>query len=147
MIVVTFFVPGEPQPGGSKRGYVNKKTGHVVIVEDARKNGPWRDRVAFYAQEAYSGPLLVGALAVRMTFTKLRPASHYGTGGNSHLLKPSARRYPTIKPDVLKLARSTEDALTGVIWRDDVTTVRLTLEKTYGPRPGAHIQIRALEDE
>ena len=34
---ISFWVPGIPKPAGSKRGFVNRKTGGVIIT-DACKN-------------------------------------------------------------------------------------------------------------
>lgn len=137
---IVFFVPGHPAPGGSKKAFVNEATGHAQIVDDCERNGPWRDRVASFARRAYSGPLLDGPLDVRMVFFLLRPKGHYGEGANARRLKPSARPYPTSKPDALKLARAAEDALTGVLWRDDAMTVDLVVLKRYG-EPGVRITV------
>ena len=140
-MLIEFFVPGIPAPGGSKRGFNHSKTGRVIVLEDCKRSGPWRDRVAFYAREAYSGELLDGPLEVRITFALVRPKGHFRTGKNSHIVRDSAPRYPTTKPDVLKLARSTEDALTGVLWVDDARTVDMTIRKIYDARPGAWIAV------
>ena len=41
-------------------------------------------------------------------------------------------------PDVLKLARGVEDALTGIVWRDDAQIVNESLNKVVGAAaPGA----------
>lgn len=81
-----------------------------------------------------------GPLSVMFTFVMPRPNGHFGTKG----LKPSAPDHPTTKPDALKLCRSTEDALTGVVWNDDSQTVQLDIEKRYaavGEAPGARIVV------
>jgi Holliday junction resolvase RusA-like endonuclease len=57
-------------------------------------------------------------------------------------LKPNAPKYPTTRPDALKLARAAEDALTGIIWTDDAVTVDLTIKKRYGELPGVNITVR-----
>lgn len=142
MIVVE--VPGKPAPGGSKRAFVIPGTNRASVTDDAKGNADWKARVARFARDAYRGPLLDEPLVVAMTFTVARPKGHFGTGRNADVLKPSAPPRPTTKPDVLKLARSTEDALTGVIWKDDCTTIRLILEKRYGDDPGVRVEVRTL---
>lgn len=117
------------------------------VVDDARRNKPWRERVAAVAMLA-AGDFRAfprdGALSVSMTFYMQRPKSHYFTSAKRRgQLKPNAPIFPTGKPDVLKLARSTEDALTGIVWRDDCQTVSLQLAKEYGERPGVHINVTA----
>ena len=114
--VVTFFVPGKPATAGSKKGFVNKKTGRVIITEDCRRSKTWREAVRQTAVEVVGErPVLTGALMVDMTFYLPRPKSHYGTGRNQRKVKPSAPRYHTKKPDLTKIIRSTEDALTGIV--------------------------------
>ena len=145
-MILTFFVPGIPKPGGSKRGFLNRATGRVNIVDACKKSRDWKAVVADCASQAafksliMTAPLTI-ALKVTVLFTLPRPRGHYGQKG----LKASARRYPTVKPDLLKLMRSTEDACTGIIWRDDAQVVKEVLEKAYGEQPGAQITVETLE--
>jgi Holliday junction resolvase RusA-like endonuclease len=141
---ISFWVPGVPQPGGSKKGFVNPRNGRVVIVEDAKNNKPWRQSVQVFALQEYKGPPLGGALSLSIRFVMPRPKGHYRTGKFSELLKDSAPTYHTKKPDTTKLIRSTEDALTGILWRDDAQVVSQTVVKTYGPVPGAHIMVEVV---
>ncbi len=142
----TMFVPGTPAPGGSKKSFLNPKTGRIVTLDDCKRNGPWRDRVAHFARVAYHGNPLSGPLSVRMEFVVLRPKGHYRTGKNAAEVRASAPRWPAVKPDVLKLTRAVEDSLTGIVWRDDALIVREELAKDYGPTPGVRITVRELED-
>lgn len=136
----------KPRPGGSKNAFINKHTGKAHIVE-ASKNEAWRLAVAYAGQAAYDGPLLEQALCVVATFFRQRPKSHYGTGRNADRLKDSAPQFPTVIPDLSKLFRSTEDALTGVIWQDDKYIVSQTLHKRYvhrGQREGVVLEVMTL---
>jgi Holliday junction resolvase RusA-like endonuclease len=140
--LVEVFVPGEPAPGGSKRAFV--VNGRAVVKDDCRRNGPWRDRVASFAREAHPGPPLEGPLALTMTFVLARPKGHYGAGRHSGRVRPSAPAHPTVKPDTTKLVRAAEDALTGVLWRDDTQIVRQTAAKRYacpGEAPGLRLAV------
>lgn len=92
--------------------------------------------------DAYKGQLLDGLIEVKMVFYLRRPKCHYRSNGT---LKPNAPEAPGTKPDVLKLARSTEDALTGVVWVDDSRTVHLDLHKAFGEKPGVVIRITDYE--
>ena len=87
-----------------------------------------------------------GPVAVTITFILPRPLGHYGTGANRGQLKPSAPRRPAgQRMDLDKLARSTLDALTGVVWVDDGQVADLNLSKVYQAspteQPGAVIEI------
>lgn len=135
-------VYGKASPAGSKKGFVNPNTGRVVIVDDAKKSRPWKNHVADVAMDQYDGPVLTCALDVEMIFVSARLKSHYGTGRNAEVLKDSAPLQPTVMPDVLKLARGVEDALTGVVYRDDAQIVNESLQKRYGDRERVEIRIR-----
>ena len=139
--VADFFVPGLPRPGGSKRGFYIASLKRVVITDANKKVKTWKDTVSAFAADQFHGVPLDGALRVDVLFTMPRPKGHWGSGKKSTLLRSSAPHFHTSKPDVLKLMRSTEDALTGIIWRDDSANVDLRLRKIYGERAGAQITV------
>jgi Holliday junction resolvase RusA-like endonuclease len=140
-------VVGKAQSAGSKRALPagGKSGGRPFVVESNPKAKAWKEQVALQAAMQYVGPLLDCALAVEMVFYTLRPKGHFGTGRNAGILKDSAPAYPTVKPDVLKLARAVEDGLTGVVYRDDALTVDLCLGKRYGDRERVEIKIMPVE--
>lgn len=123
-----FVIMGQPRPAGSKRHIGNG----VVIDSSGEKGRNWRASIQAVAREQFTGELLRGPLVVYMTFFAPRPKSHYGSGRNSGRLKDDAPQYPTGRPDVLKLARAVEDALTGIVWADDGQIVDEILAKRYG---------------
>lgn len=115
---ISIVVYGEPAPQGSKR-----HVGRGVMVESSTKVKPWRQDVVAAAQEAiFSCEMtndvlwepLDGPLAVRMVFSMRKPQS-----------APKRRQtWPDRIPDLSKLIRSTEDALTTAgVWRDDARVV------------------------
>jgi Holliday junction resolvase RusA-like endonuclease len=57
------------------------------------------------------------------------------------VLKASAPIAPPVKPDVLKLARAVEDAMSGIIYKDDAQIVTERLCDRYGILPGVAIQV------
>lgn len=137
----SFFCPGEPRPGGSKRAFVNPKTHRAVIVEDCKTSKDWRATVAMCASENIKDPIM-GAVSMKIAFTFLRPKGHFGTNG---LLRKSAPMFKTTKPDATKLTRSTEDAMKGIAWRDDSQVVDQHVGKYYGEQAGAWITIEEME--
>jgi Holliday junction resolvase RusA-like endonuclease len=140
---VVFTVLGRAQPAGSKRAYVNPHTGRANIVDAAKGSRPWKQQVAGAALEHRNGGLLTGALELHLAFFVARPKGHYGTGRNAGVVKLSAPAFPTTKPDVTKLVRAVEDALTSVLWRDDAQIVRQLASKEYGDPE--RVEIRVLE--
>ena len=138
--IVDFFVPDTPRSGGSKVGFVNPKTGRVVVKESSdSKNKEWRASVCHFAYRTYHGPPLDVPLRVTFEFHRVRPKSHFGTGRNAGVLKPSAPIRPHVRPDTVKITRSTEDACTGIIWTDDARIVDHILRKRWGPIEGCRI--------
>jgi Holliday junction resolvase RusA-like endonuclease len=128
---LTFTVYGKPAPAGSKRVLPRggRAGGRPIVVDDSKRSRPWKQDVSAIALEAMRGrELLAGPLAIELVFYLARPKGHYGVRG----LRPAAPAWPTVKPDVLKLARAVEDALTGQVWRDDAQVVRELLRKQYG---------------
>lgn len=161
---IEFHALGHAKPAGSKdTGVVYRAgpNGTKIPVTDATgkiktfvkdKSGEegkvWRRNVANAGHDAMNGrELLDGALYVEITIVRLRGPGHYGQGRNRGRLLPSAPTYPAVMPDVLKLCRATEDALNGVVWRDDSRNVCMHIEKVYaedGEPEGAHIRVWAL---
>lgn len=134
-------VYGTPVPAGSKRAFTRKGGG--VGVEDTAENRmkPWRAALQAAAGDAMSGhELLQGPLSLHVEFHLARPKGHYGARG----LRPSAPTHPTVKPDTTKLLRGLEDALTGIVWRDDAQIVTQHAEKRYATGP-EHVRIKVAQ--
>jgi Holliday junction resolvase RusA-like endonuclease len=143
--VLSIVVYGDPAPQGSKK-FVGMIAGRGMLVESSKRVKPWRQDVVAAAREVVAGQApLDGALVVRMVFTLPKPAS-----------APKRKRtWPNKKPDVSKLARSTEDALvTAGAITDDARIVEYSrLAKVFPNEdpealssPGVRIAIRRLED-
>ena len=140
-VSVSFVVYGKPQPAGSKRAFT--RGARTMVVDANAKSRPWKQEVTGSAVRAMleqvEGPNhkpLEGPLEVTLTFYVERPKGHYGKKG----LRPTAPPTPTTRPDVLKLARAVEDAMTGVVYRDDAQIVWELLEKRYGSP--ARVEVR-----
>jgi Holliday junction resolvase RusA-like endonuclease len=131
--MIEFDVYGMPGPQGSKR-----HVGGGRMIESSAKVKPWREDVraaclmvmfdllrdGFQSQPLVDGPLypLDCPLRVRMIFTLPKPAS-----------APKRRQtWPMRTPDLSKLVRSTEDAITSAgLWKDDARVVELVAAKRY----------------
>ena len=137
MTEITFTVYGKAQPAGSKTPG-RTKDGRMFVRDSARKGAPWRRQVAQAAGEAMNGTgLLDGPLSLTVRFWVPRPKGHYGVRG----LRPSAPPYPAVRPDVTKLLRAVEDALTGIVWRDDAQVIFQHALKGYGEPARAEVEV------
>lgn len=131
MEAIEFAVDGVPIPQGSKTAFV---VGKRAVVTDANKGTlkPWRALVTAAALDALARSFqdpLEGAIDVEVVFSFVRPKS-----------VPLTRVYPSVKPDVDKLARAVLDGLTDSgLFRDDAQVVRLVATKVYASTPGARV--------
>ncbi|MEV7684516.1 RusA family crossover junction endodeoxyribonuclease [Streptomyces bungoensis] len=124
-------VHGTPAPQGSKN-----RNAAGALYESSAKVKPWREAVKSAALDALAYDEawlpLDEPVRVDVVFTLLRPKHHYGTGRNAGVLKPSAPEHPTGKPDLDKLVRSTQDALTDAgVLRDDSVVTAVLATKTF----------------
>lgn len=141
--VITFFVPGIPKPGGSKVAGFNKTTGKGFVRPANKYTKGWMQTVAYFAHKEYDGEILTGPIRLILTFVMPRPKNHYGTGRNANVLKSTAPFWHTKTPDRTKLMRSTEDALKGIIWKDDSQVCTGGCDKMYGEKTGVLIYIES----
>lgn len=146
--MIAFTVYGVAKPAGSKRAFAIRKNGVPtgrIAVSDANPNSrDWKNAVASAAREAYEGELLTGPLHVSLTFYRPRPMGHYKRAGG--LSKAGLDTpYPISKPDVLKLARGVEDALSKVIYYDDSQIVHEVIKKNWGEPARVEVWIEPLQ--
>lgn len=129
---LTITVHGIPGPQGSKR-----HVGGGVMIESSKKVKPWRQDVKAAALAAIAelpgwAPL-DGPLAASIVFTtREQPTTRPAWWPAGLRWSKSLRWRPASTPDLSKLLRATEDALTGVVWKDDARVVEYArLAKYY----------------
>ena len=141
--VIEFFVPGTPRPAGSKRGFpVKGRDGrvHVAMTDSSGAKGKsWRVACVAAVTEVWHDDPISEPIRLEVEFVMPRPGTHFGKRKGEPYLKPDAPTRHTAKPDATKLLRALEDALTGVVWKDDAQVVEQFVSKRYGPRPGANV--------
>jgi len=143
--MIELFVHGRPRAAGSKSAFLNKKSGKIIVTAAGKYQKSWMESVKYAAIEAgYNGKMLLeGPVHLTIYFHCLRPKGHFKKSGG---LTKSARKYPTVKPDLTKLTRAVEDALTGLIWRDDSQVVIQDTRKLYAQPQGAQIIINDMKE-
>jgi len=161
--VLTITVYGVAKTKGSMR-----HVGNGRMVEQVGGSKPWRDNVRKAALEALQlgpadeqgmaqragYPFGANPVAVHIVYTVARPAGHYRTGRNAHLLRDNAPIAPATRTsgDIDKVARNFLDALQdAAVLRDDAQVADLHIVKAFigeHPQglvfPGAVIRIRPL---
>lgn len=142
---VRFNVLGIAAPQGSFRAATSRKTGRAFLVQSNKRTMPWRQEVAARAQEAmHAAGLAICNRPMHLTLRVYlpRPNGHYGAKG----LRPSAPTWPAKKPDLSKLVRAVEDAMTGIVYLDDAQICDELMFKRYaddGP-PRAEVLVEEL---
>lgn len=138
---ISFRVHGQPAPQGSK-----SRNRYGAVYEASANQPAWREAVktaAMNAARVLRWQTIPRGVPVELwvTFHFARPASHYGTGRNGDVLKPNAPTFKASAPDLSKLVRATEDALTDAgIWHDDAQVSVTVADKRYG-QPGADVRV------
>ena len=138
--MVQFFVHGVPAPKGSAIAIQGKrlgppcakcgvtKRGRPIVIPASGKTKPWEKVIrgaclaALERQEKICGPV-----KVTLVFYMPRPKKHY----LKHGLRDNAPHWHESRADIDKLCRSTNDALTDLVFEDDCKIVRLISEKVY----------------
>ncbi|NLK25567.1 MAG: RusA family crossover junction endodeoxyribonuclease [Euryarchaeota archaeon] len=123
-------------PEGSTRAFYIPKAKKTVTTHQNKKSlEAWRNRVATEAQRALEGREWVSdrssAYALEVEFVLSRPPS----------VPPHRRIHPTVRPDIDKLVRAVNDALTGILFPDDSQVFSIKMVKSYGGerRTGAYV--------
>lgn len=141
-MIFGFTVYGESKPAGSKTTGTTKD-GRRFVRDSNPASKEWKRMVAYAAGGAAEGRELVrGPIKVQMDFYRPRPGAHFGKKG----VRPSAPPYPITRPDLLKLARAVEDAMTGIIYADDSQIVVEVLTKRFGEPARVDVLISQLPD-
>lgn len=117
-MIVQAFVPGTPQPQGSKNAYF--RGGKIVLVEANKKLGSWRSQVKEKLESANeSCTPLTAPVSLQVVFWMPRP-------------KSVKRLWMTVKPDLDKMIRAINDAATDAgVLEDDSQVVEIVAMKFY----------------
>jgi Holliday junction resolvase RusA-like endonuclease len=138
--VIAFTVHGKAEPAGSKTTGVSNR-GQRYVRDSNPASKEWKRLVSQVAGETMNGqPLLEGPLALTVEFFRPRPASHFGKRG----LLPSAPVFPTTAPDATKLVRAVEDAMQGVVYRNDAQIVSQVARKQYGEAARCEVRVQEI---
>lgn len=163
--IVEFWVGGVPLHAGNKTPVAVRRGGRIVmhrtksgrvspkiaLIDQSGERGVrWREAVQRAARR--TGVRIVGSepIALAVSYFLPRPAKHFRTGRYRDQLRTDAPAVPLSVPDLNKLTRALEDALTGVLYDDDRLIVAERLEKFCADPaigPGATVRVHCLCEE
>jgi len=128
--MITFFAQGRPLPKGSMRGFCIK--GRAVLTSSTKNLKPGQRVISHAAKAEMDGERPVDyAVNIYLEFYFLRPKNHFVANNRVRGLKESAPEDMISRPDIDKLARSTLDGLTGVVYDDDSRAIMVEASKQW----------------
>src|SRR5690625_5127181 len=109
---------------------------------DPKESREYKRYVSLIARQHAPKTLLKGPLSVEMKIYRKIPKST--TKKDRALISEGIKR-PITKPDNTNYAKGIEDALNGIIYKDDSQIVDLQVQKYYSDDPRVEVKIRELE--
>lgn len=134
--MISFEIEGIPVPKGRSR---STRSGHHYTPAKTRA---YEQLVASRAREAMQllAPL-EGPLRVTITFLLPIPAS-WSNAKRDRAIGGLIKH--TVKPDLSNLAKSIEDGMNGIVYRDDSQIIGLSLGKRYSHTPVVWVEVTKL---
>jgi Holliday junction resolvase RusA-like endonuclease len=127
-IVLETRVFGLPIAQGRPRAF-KTRAGQVRVYDPANARD-WKRTVQAQVLTQKPSQPVDGPLKMTLQFILPRPRS-----------LPKRDLFPERRPDLSNMLKAIEDALNGVVFRDDSQIVRMELAKDYGPAPGVVIRV------
>lgn len=144
--MLSFKTHGNPVGKGSKRAFPNPKTGGVIVTDSAGKNlKMWEAGIRIDALAAIRSYRLSNPGATK-SFPVRGPLSLTARFYLQRAKRPAKglEHFPMKKPDIDKALRAVLDAMTGVVYVDDVQVVSIDSVKVYG-EPGVEVEVRFVD--
>ena len=111
---------GEPYIERYGRAWIVRNAYPIITDDNSGPSKKWMKLVAQVARNNYGNqPPIARPVMLTARFYFERPQSHYGTGRNAERLKDSAPEHHGQSPDLAKLLRALEDAMSGIVYVDD----------------------------
>lgn len=136
--MIKLILPIEPVAQARPRA---RRFGKGIRLYDPPKTATFKRKLHKLAKESYHDKPLDGELEVTVIFGR---AMQKSISKKERKLRLLGRHRPIVKPDLDNYIKSTLDALTGVLWKDDNAIVKLVAEKRYMEQPRIEIEVRSM---
>ncbi|MGH8387653.1 MAG: RusA family crossover junction endodeoxyribonuclease [Pseudomonas sp.] len=137
---VQFVVPGEAVGKGRPR--VSTIGGHARMFTP-KKTANYETLIAMAAQAAMNGrDLILGPVLVEMKII-VSVAASWSKKKTAEALQGLVM--PTKKPDADNVLKAICDGINGIVFKDDVQVVNVSMSKRFGETPGVLVRVIPLE--
>lgn len=137
---VSFVVPGEAVGKGRPR--VSTIGGHARMFTPT-KTANYETLISMAAQQAMNGrDLIAGPVMVEMKII-VSVAQSWSKKKTAEALQGLVM--PTKKPDADNVLKAICDGINGIVFKDDVQVVNVSLSKRFGETPGVLVRVVPLE--
>lgn len=133
--MIKFTVMGEPVAQGRPRAC---RRGGGVGMYDPGKSKDYKRIVAAEARRSIGCEPLVGQLKIALRVFRPLPKSF---SAKKKKLGLDGKLRPITKPDGSNYLKGVEDALNGIVYKDDSQLVTSVVEKYYGNPPRVEVEI------
>lgn len=137
---VLFVVPGEAVGKGRPR--VSTIGGHAHMFTPA-KTANYETLIALAAQQAMNGRELIGGPVMLEMKIFVSVAQSWSKKKTAEALQGVVM--PTKKPDADNVLKAICDGINGIVFKDDVQVVNVSLSKRFSETPGVSVRVVPLE--
>lgn len=116
--------------------------GKFIRVYDPPKTAKFKRELKQLATEMYHDAPLEGEIYLKVAFYRKIQKS---ISKKEHDKRASGEHRPIVKADLSNYLKSFEDALNGVLWKDDAMIVHEEIDKYYSDNPRIEVEIYAKE--
>ncbi|UHL93202.1 RusA family crossover junction endodeoxyribonuclease [Ligilactobacillus salivarius] len=116
--------------------------GRFIRVYDPPKTAKFKRELKQLATEVYHDAPLEGEIYLKVAFYRKIQKS---ISKKEHDRRASGEHRPIVKADLSNYLKSFEDALNGILWKDDAMIVHEEIDKYYSDNPRIEVEIYAKE--
>lgn len=136
--MIVFTIPGDPIAQGRPRAY---RQGKQIKMYDPKESKDYKRFVELIAKQHAPKKLLEGAIKANIHFYRPIPKR---TSKKDRALISEGNKHPVTKPDTSNYVKGIEDALNGIIYKDDSQITQLSAGKSYSDNPRVEIEIQEI---
>jgi len=137
-MITKFIIPGNPIAQARPRA---TRRGNKIMMYDPKESREYKEFVALIAKQHAPKNPYEGALQVAINIYRQIPKNT--TKKNRALFLKGIKR-PVSKADTSNYVKGIEDALNGIIYKDDSQIVDLYASKFYSENPRVEVTIKDL---